>query len=131
MKRFNSKGITILSIIFLVAIIVTIVIYAPKAYEYILSQNTARIVRSNVEAIESEIRTELIDRHPVHIWNNIDALINNLNLQNPVTLEKQTENGWDEAGEVVVSFNGSDTFLLDGIGRDGVPLHLNIVIQKS
>jgi hypothetical protein len=48
-----------------------------------------------------------------------------------MALERQTKNGWDKPGEVVVSFDGIDTFRLDGLGRDGSSLRLNIVIQKS
>ena len=131
MKNINQKGITVLSLIILVLIVGGAIIYAPKAYQYVLDQNIKRIVTSNVESVESEIRSELINKHPVHIWNNIDNLIEQLNLQNPVTLEQQTGNGWNKPGEVVVYFDGINTFQLDGIGRDGSSLRLNIVIQKS
>jgi hypothetical protein len=131
MKEINQKGITILAILIWVIIIGGAIIYAPKIYDYVLDQNVKRIVTSNVESVESEIRSELISKHPVLIWNNIDGLINRLNIQNPVLLEKQTKNGWDRPGEVVVTFDGIDTFRLDGLGRDGSSLRLNIVIQKS
>jgi hypothetical protein len=131
MKLFNKKGITVLSLLILVLIVGGAIIYAPKAYQYVLDQNVSRIVISNVESVESEIRSELINQHPVHIWNNIDNLIERLNFQNPVTLEQQTGNGWNKPGEVVVYFDGINTFQLDGIGRDGSSLRLNIVIQKS
>jgi hypothetical protein len=131
MKEINQKGITILAILIWVIIIGGAIIYAPKIYDYVLDQNVKRIVTSNVESVEAEIRSELISKHPVLIWNNIDGLINRLNIQNPVLLEKQTKNGWDRPGEVVVTFDGIDTFRLDGLGRDGSSLRLNIVIQKS
>jgi len=131
MKTINQKGITILALIIWVVIIGGAIIYAPKAYQYVLDQNIKRIVISNVESVESEIRLELLSRHPIHIWNNIDELINDLNIINPVTREQQTENGWNRPGEVVVYFDGLNTFQLDGIGRDGSSLRLNIVIQKS
>ena len=131
MKSINQKGITILALIIWVVIIGGVIIYAPKAYDYVVDQNIRRIVTSNVESVESEIRLELLSRHPVYIWNNIDGLINDLNIINPVTREKQTENGWNRPGEVVVYFDGINTFQLDGIGRDGSSLRLNIVIQKS
>jgi len=131
MKLTNQKGITILALIIWVIIIGGAIIYAPKVYQYVLDQNIMRIVTSNVESVESEIRSELISKHPVHIWNNIDNLIEQLNLQNPITLEQQTKNGWNKPGEVVVYFDGINTFQLDGIGRDGSSLRLNIVIQKS
>src|SRR6056297_442148 len=131
MKRLNQKGITILALIIWVIIIGGAIIYAPKAYQYVLDQNIKRIVTSNVESVESEIRSELISKHPIHIWNNIDNLIEQLNLQNPITLEQQTKNGWNKPGEVVVYFDGINTFQLDGIGRGGYSLGLNIFIQKS
>ena len=131
MKLFNQKGITILALLIWVVIIGGVVIYSPKAYDYVIDQNIRRIVTSNVESVESEIRLELLSRHPVYIWNNIDGLINDLNIINPVTQEQQTENGWNRPGEVVVYFDGLNTFQLDGIGRDGSSLRLNIVIQKS
>jgi hypothetical protein len=131
MKLFNQKGITILAIIIWVLIIGGAIIYAPKAYQYVLDQNIRRIIISNVETVEAEIRSELIDRHPVQIWNNIDSLIEKLKFQNPVTMEQQTKNGWNRPGEVVVYFDGINVFQLDGIGRDGSSLRLNIVIQKS
>jgi len=132
MKPINQKGITILAILIWVIIIGGAIIYAPKIYNYALDQNVKRIVTSNVESVESEIRSELISKHPVLIWNNIDDLINRLNIQNPIALERQTKNGWDKPGEVVVTFDGIiNTFRLDGIGRDGSSLRLNIIIQKS
>jgi hypothetical protein len=131
MKSINQKGITILALIIWVVIIGGAIIYAPKAYDYVIDQNIRRIVISNVESVESEIRLELLSKHPVHIWNNIDDLINDLKIINPVTREQQTENGWNKPGEVVVYFDGINTFQLDGIGRDGSSLRLNIVIQKS
>ena len=131
MSRLNQKGITILSLIFLVLIIGGAIIYAPRAYDHVLDLNVARIVTSNAQSVESEIKSELLSRHPIHIWNNIDTLINRLNIQNPVSIDRQTKNGWDKPGDVVVTFDGINTFRLDGNGRDGVPLRLNIIIQKS
>ena len=130
MKSLNQKGITIIALIFIVLIVGGIYIYAPIIYNYILDRNVRRIVISNIESVESEIRSELISKHPVQIWNNIDELIEDLNIQNPMTLSQQRENGWSKPGEVVVGFNGIDTFRLDGIGRDGHSLRLNIIIQK-
>jgi hypothetical protein len=131
MKTFNQKGITILALIIWVLIVGAAIIYAPKAYQYVLDQNVQRLVTSNVKSVESEIRSELISTHPIHIWNTIDGLINRLNFQNPVTLSQQTKNGWSRPGDVVVTFDGISTFRLDGIGRDGSSLRLNIIIQKS
>ncbi|MBP8718623.1 MAG: hypothetical protein KBI07_06010 [Candidatus Atribacteria bacterium] len=131
MKINNQRGITILSLLILILIIGVIIIYGPKVYQHILEQNVNRIVTSNVQSVEAEIRSELISRHPVHIWNDIDELIKRLNIQNPVTLEQQTKNGWDRPGDVVVTFDGVNTFRLDGIGRNGSSLRLNIIIQRS
>lgn len=131
LKIDSQKGITVLRLIILVLIIGGAILYGPKAYQYVIDQNIKRIVTSNVQSVEAEIRSELISKHPVLIWNNIDGLIKRLNLQNPVSLEQQTKNGWDRPGDVVVSFDGINTFRLDGIGRDGTSLRLNIIIQKS
>ena len=130
MKISNQKGITILSLIIWVLIIGAVVIYTPKVYQYALNQNINHIVTSNVGSVENEIRSELLSRHPIQIWNSIDNLIKTLNIQNPVTSEQQTKNGWNRLGDVVVSFDGNDTFRLDGIGRDGHSLRLNIIIQR-
>jgi len=72
----------------------------------------------------------LIDKHPVLIWNDTDNIIKSLSIQNPVTKKPQTRNGWNIPGDVVVGFNGVDTFTLDAIGPDGNMLRLNIVIKK-
>ncbi len=131
MKKNNEKGITILGLIILVLIVGGTILYAPQAYQYIIDQNIRRIVTSNVQSVESEIRSELISKHPVHIWNNIDEIIKRLNIQNPVSRDKQIKNGWNSPGEVVVSFDGINTFRLDGNGRDGSSLRLNIIIQRT
>ncbi len=131
MKPFNHKGITILSLLILVLIIGSLIIFAPRAYDYVVSQNVRRLVTSNVEKVEAEIRSELINKHPILIWNDIDSLIDRLGINNPVNLERQTKNGWERPGDVVVSFDGINTFRLDGISRDGSSLRLNIIIQRN
>jgi Tfp pilus assembly major pilin PilA len=131
MKITNEKGITILALIIWVVIIGAAVLYAPKGYQYVIELNTIRIITSNVKSVEAEIRSELLNTHPVHIWNNIDGLIKNLHFQNPVTRNQQTANGWDQPGDVAVSFDGINTFRLDGIGRDGSSLRLNIIVQRT
>jgi hypothetical protein len=131
MKITNEKGITILALIIWVIIIGAVVLYAPKGYQYAIELNTIRIITSNVKSVEAEIRSELISNHPVHIWNNIDGIIQRLHFQNPITRNQQTKNGWDQPGDVVVSFDGINTFRLDGIGRDGSSLRLNVIIQKT
>ncbi len=131
MKINNQKGITILALIIWVLIIGAAVLYGPRGYQYAIELNTNRIITSNVMSVEAEIRSELINTHPVHIWNNMDEIIRRLHFQNPVTRETQTKNGWNKPGEVVVSFDGINTFRLDGIGRDGSSLRLNVIIQKT
>lgn len=79
--------------------------------------------------MEKEIRSELINKHPVIVWNNMDNLIKSLNLQNPVARGMQTKNGFSTPGEVVVKFNVIDIFTLDAIGPDGSLLKLNIVVK--
>ncbi|GAH52041.1 unnamed protein product [marine sediment metagenome] len=64
------------------------------------------------------------------IWNDIDNVIKSSGLQNPISREAQTKNGWSRPGDVVVYFDGVDTFTLEGIGQGGEPLNLNIVIKK-
>ena len=131
MKRINEKGITILALIFWVLVIGAAILYGPKGYQYLVTQYTNKLIIANVENVEAEIRSELLSSHPVHVWNRMDSLINNLRMQNPVALEHQSRNGWDHPGDVVVSFDGINTFRLDGIGRDGSSLRLNIIIQRT
>jgi hypothetical protein len=107
-----------------------IVIYGPSIYNWYVEQDEIRIIKSNVESVENEIKSLLIEKHPVCIWNDIDNIIKSLSIQNPITREAQTKNGWNRPGDVVVYFDGVDTFTLDGIGQGGEPLNLNIVIKK-
>jgi len=72
----------------------------------------------------------IIDKHPVLIWNDIDNMVKSLNIQNPITREAQTKNGWSRPGDVIVYFDGIDTLTIDGIGRLGEALHLNVIIKK-
>jgi len=127
---FNKRGIALITLIIWIIIIGAIIIYTPRLYNWYVEQNTIRIIKSNVESVENEIKSLLIDKHPVLIWNDVDKIIKSLSIQNPVTKEPQTKNGWSSPGDVVVYFDGVDTFTLDGIGPDGNMLHLNIVIKK-
>lgn len=127
---FNKHGIAIITLIICVIIIGAIIIYGPRLYNKYVEQDTIRIIKSNVESVENEIKSELIDKHPVLIWNDIDNIIKSLSIQNPITREAQTKNGWSRPGDVVVYFNGIDAFTIDAIGPDGNMLHLNIVIKK-
>jgi len=127
---FNKRGVVIITLIIWVIIIGAIIIYAPRIYDWYVEQNTIKIIKANVESVENEIKSELIGKHPVLIWNDADKIIKSLNFQNPVTKEPQTKNGWSSPGDVVVYFDGEDTFTLDAIGPDGNMLHLNIVIKK-
>ena len=95
-----------------------------------MEQNEIKIIESNVESVEKEIKSELIDKHPVLIWNDIDNIIKSLSIQNPITREAQIKNGWSKPGEVVVFFDGINTLTIDGIDRQGEALHLNVMIKK-
>ena len=127
---FNKRGIALITIIIWIIIIGAIIIYAPRLYNWYVEQEKIKIIKSNVESVENEIKSELIDKHPVLIWNDADKIIKSLSIQNPITKEPQIRNGWSSPGDVVVYFDGKDTFTLDGIGPDGNMLHLNIVIKK-
>lgn len=127
---FNKRGIALISIIIWIIIIGATIIYAPRLYNWYLEEEKIKIIKSNVESVEDEIRSELIDKHPVVIWNDTDNVIKSLSIQNPVTKEPQTRNGWSSPGDVVVFFDGVDTFTLDGIGPESNLLRLNIVIKK-
>ena len=127
---FNKRGATLIAIIIWIIIIGAIIIYAPRLYNWYVEQEKIKIIKSNVESVENEIKSELIDKHPVLIWNDADKIIKSLSIQNPITKEPQIRNGWSSPGDVVVYFDGKDIFTLDGIGPDGNMLHLNIVIKK-
>lgn len=126
----NKRGIVLITLFIWIIIIAAIIIYAPRLYNWYVEQNEIRIIKSNVESVENEIRLLLMEKHPVYIWNDIDNIIKSLNIQNPITREAQPENGWSRPGDVVVSFDGIDTFTIDGVGPDGNMLHLNIVVKK-
>jgi len=126
----NKRGVVILTLIIWIVIIGAIIIYAPRLYNWYVEQNEIKIIKSNVESVEKEIKSLLIDKHPVLIWNDIDNIVKSLNIQNPITREAQIKNGWSSPGQVVVSFNGIDTLTIDGIGRRGETLHLNVIIKK-
>jgi len=127
---FNKRGVVVITVIIWVIIIGAIIIYAPRLYNWYVEQEKIKIIKSNAESVENEIKSLMIDRHPILIWNDTDNIIKSLKIQNPVTKEPQIRNGWSSPGDVVVYFNGMDTFTLDGIGPDGNMLHLNIVIKK-
>ena len=129
-KSFNKYGIVLINLIIWIIIIGAIVVYGPRLYNWYVEQNEIRIIKSNVESVENEIKSELIEKHPVSIWSDIDNVIKSLSMQNPITKEPQTKNGWSSPGDVVVYFDGKETFTLDGISPDGSMLHLNIVIKK-
>lgn len=127
---FKNRGVVLINIIILIIIIGAIIIYAPRLYNWYVEQDEIRIIKSNVQSVEKEIKSLLIDRHPVYIWNDIDNVIKSLVIQNPITKEAQTKNGWSRPGDVVVYFDGVDTFTLDGIIRRGETLNLDIIIKK-
>jgi len=126
----NNRGIVILTLIIWVLIIGAIVIYGPRMYNWYVEQNKIKLIKSNVESVEKEIKSLLIEKHPVVIWNDMDNIIKSISIQNPITRMTQTKNGLNRPGDVSVKFNGVDTFTLDGIGADGNMLYLNIMIGK-
>lgn len=127
---FNKRGVALIAIIIWIIIIGAIIIYAPQLYNWYVEQEKVKIIKSNVKSVENEIKSELIDKHPILIWHDADKIIKSLSIQNPITKEPQIRNGWNTPGDVVVGFDGEDTFTVDGIGPDGSMLHLNIVIKK-
>ena len=126
----NKRGIILITLIIWVIIIVAIIIYGPRLYNWYVEKNEIRIIKSNVESVEKEIKSLIIDKHPVLIWNDIDNIIKSLSIQNPITREAQIKNGWSSPGEVVVFIDGIDTLTIDGIDRRGEALHLNVIIKK-
>jgi hypothetical protein len=126
----TKRGVALITIIILIVIIGAIIIYAPRLYNWYVEQEKIKIIKSNVESVENEIKSELIDKHPILIWSDTNNIIKSLRIQNPITKEPQIRNGWSSPGDVVVYFDGLDTFTLDGIGPDGNKLHLNIVIKE-
>ena len=127
---FNRRGVALIIVIIWIVIIVAAVIYGPRLYHWYVEQNEKRIIKSNVESVENEIKSLMIDKHPITIWNNIDDLFNTLGLHNPMTRAAQTKNGWSRPGDVVVGFDSKATFTIDGVGPDGNMLHLNIIVKK-
>ena len=127
---YNKRGVVLITVIIWIIIIGAIIIYAPRLYNWYVEQVKIKIIKSNVESVENEIKSELIGKHPILIWNDADKIIKSLSIQNPVTKEPQIRNGWSSPGDVVVYFNGENAFTLDGIGPNGNMLHLNIVIKK-
>ena len=126
----TKRGVVLITVIIWIVIIGAIIIYAPRLYNWYVEQEKIKIIKSNVESVENEIKSELIDKHPILIWSDTDNIIKSLRIQNPITKEPQIRNGWSSPGDVVVYFDGLDTFTLDGIGPDGNKLHLNIVIKE-
>ena len=127
---YNKRGMVLVTLIIWVIIIGAAVIYGPRLYNWYIEQNEIRIIKSNVESTENEIKSELLEKHPITIWNDIDNLFKTLSVQNPITRAAQTKNGWSKPGDVVVYFDGEATFTIDGIGPDGNMLDLNIVIKE-
>ena len=126
----NKRGVVLITVIIWIIIIGAIIIYAPRLYNWYVEQEKIKIIKSNVESVEKEIKSELIEKHPILIWNDADNIIKSLSIQNPITKEPQVRNGWSSPGDVVVYFDGENIFTLDGIGPDGNMLHLNIVVKK-
>ena len=127
---FNRRGVALIIVIIWIVIITAAVIYGPRLYHWYVEQNEKRMIKSNAESVENEIKSLLLDKHPVIIWNDIDNLFNTLGLHNHMTRAPQTKNGWSRPGDVVVGFDGEATFRIDGVGPDGSMLHLNIIVKK-
>lgn len=126
----NKRGVVIITLIIWIIIIGLIILYAPRVYHWYVEKNEIKIIKSNVESVEKEIKLLMLDKHPVLIWNDIDNIIKSLSIQNPITRKAQIKNGWSSPGEVVVFFDGIDTLTIDGIDRRGEALHLNVIIKK-
>jgi len=126
----TKRGVVLITVIIWIVIIGAIIIYAPRLYNWYVEQEKTKIIKSNVESVENEIKSLLIDKHPVLIWHDTDNIIKSLKIQNPVTKEPQIRNGWSSPGDVVVYFDSENTFTLDAIGPKGNMLHLNIVVKK-
>jgi len=126
----NKRGIVLIKLIIWIIIIGAIVMYGPRLYHWYVEQEKIKIIKSNVESVENEIKSELLEKHPILIWNDTDRIIKSLNIQNPITKEPQIRNGFSSPGDVAVYFDGENIFTLDGIGPDGSMLHLNIVVKK-
>jgi len=131
MFLFSKRGVVLITLLIWIIIIGLIILYSPRVYHWYVEQNEIKIIESNVESVEKEIRSELIDKHPVLIWNDIDNVIKSLSIQNPITKEAQIKNGWSRPGDVVVFFDGIDTLTIDGIDRYGEFLYLNVIIKKQ
>ena len=127
---FNKRGVALITVIIWIIIIGAAIIYGPRLYNWYVEQEKIKIIKSNAESVENEIKSLMLDKHPILIWNDTDNIIKSLSMQNPVTKEPQIRNGWSSPGDIVVYFDGLDTFTLDGISPDGNMLHLNIVIKK-
>lgn len=126
----NKRGVVLITVIIWIIVIGVLIIYAPRLYNWYVEQEKIKIIKSNAESVENEIISELIEKHPILIWNDTDNIIKSLSIQNPITKKLQIRNGWSSPGDVVVYFNGIDTFTLDGISPDGNMLHLNIMIKE-
>jgi len=127
---FNKRGVVLLTLIIWIIIIGATIVYTPRFYNWYVEQNKIKLIKSNIESVENEIKSLLMEKHPVVIWNDIDNIITSISIQNPITKMTQTKNGLNRPGDVWVKFNGVDTFTLDGIGPDGELLRLNIKIEK-
>src|SRR4030043_894463 len=108
----NKRGVVLITVLIWIIIIGAIIIYAPRIYDWYVEQNTIKIIKANVESVENEIKSELISKHPVLIWNDTDNIIKSLTIQNPITKTSQIRNGFSMPGDVVVGFNGVDTFTI-------------------
>jgi len=71
----NKRGVVLITVIIWIVIIGAIIIYAPRLYNWYVEQEKIKIIKSNVESVEKEIKSELIEKHPVLIWHDTDIII--------------------------------------------------------
>jgi len=86
---FKKRGVVLITVIIWIVIIGAIIIYAPRLYNWYVEQEKIKIIKSNAESVENEIKSLMIDKHPILIWNDADKIIKSLRIQNPITKEPQ------------------------------------------
>lgn len=72
---FNKRGVVLITVIIWIIVIGAAVIYGPRLYNWYVEQEKIKIIKSNAESIENEIKSELIEKHPILIWNDTDKII--------------------------------------------------------
>ncbi len=54
---FNKRGVVLITLIIWIVIIGAIIIYGPRLYNWYIEQNEIKIIKSNVESVENEIKS--------------------------------------------------------------------------